>query len=129
MFPSDMYYPPSDPNMFVYCESEGTYAASDTTTEEVNLGQTITSVVINMDCKTKGCENNAVRSFKINNLRNRFSSKPFSAVLSALSLDDEDFTYDSSSKLMADTSLAASLSPNQNGLFQQLQRSNTTTSA
>jgi hypothetical protein len=45
-----MYYPPSDTNMFVYCESEGTYAACDTTTEEVNLGQTITSIVISMDC-------------------------------------------------------------------------------
>ena len=42
MFPSDMYFPPSDPNMFVYCESEGAYADSNTTTEEVNLGETVT---------------------------------------------------------------------------------------
>lgn len=98
MLPSEMYYPPSDPNLYVNCESENLYAFCQTTTEEVSLGQTITSVSITMDCQNKGCLTDAIRNFKINNLRNRLSTKPFSATLSALSADDDDYTYDSSSK-------------------------------
>jgi hypothetical protein len=51
-----------------------------------------------MDCQNKGCLTDTIRNFKINNLRNRLSTKPFSATLSALSADDDDYTYDSSSK-------------------------------
>ena len=70
-----------------------------------------------MDCSNKGCLIDTIRNFKINNLRNRLSTKPFSGTLSALSVDDDDYTYDSSSKQLSATSLVSTLSPNINGLF------------
>lgn len=70
-----------------------------------------------MDCSNKGCLTDSIRNFKINNLRNRLSTKPFSATLSALSADDDDYTYDSSSKQLSATTLLSNLTPNVNGLF------------
>ncbi len=87
------------------------------------VGSYISSIDINLDCKVKSCGTEAIRSFRVQNLRNRFSTKTHTGSFSVTTYDDEQYAFDSSSTLIEKSSLKPNLSPGVSGNFVSIDRS------
>lgn len=105
-----MYYPSIIETKTLECFSENIAADCTALPAEGTVGTYIASIDVNLDCDKKSCAKDALRSFKVNNIRNRLSSKALSGSLTVSTLDDEQYAFDSSSTLLSKTPLQAKLS-------------------
>lgn len=87
------------------------------------MGLQYTTITVTLDCGTQSCISGVTKTITVANLLNRFSTKPLTGTISASTLDDQGYAFDSLGFSLDKTSLPLALSISLQGQFSSLSRS------